>query len=267
MRWIRNAAAVTVTGCCLAGCTTLPDGSRWGENAGLDVGWSRVGEAALHAAKDPWVWAPLAGAAILQIDDWDEGVSDWAVDNTPVFGSVQSAQDWSDYLEATAGVAYVASVFATPSGDYGSDWWSAKARGGAVGLGAIAASSLTVEGLKQVVTRERPDGNDRSFPSGHAAVAGSADTLSVRNLQSIPMNDGLRTALTVGADTLTFATGWARVESAAHYPSDVLVGISIGNFFGRMFSDAFLNDGISERLALAFEPVDGGGELVWNWKF
>jgi len=47
----------------------------------------------------------------------------------------------------------------------------------------------------------------------------------------------------------------------------VLVGMSIGNFFGLMFSDAFLNDGVSERLALAFQPLPGGGEVAWSWKF
>jgi membrane-associated phospholipid phosphatase len=66
---------------------------------------------------------------------------------------------------------------------------------------------------------------------------------------------------------LTFGTAWARVEAGAHYPSDVLVGMSIGNFFGLMFSDAFLNDGLRERLALAFDPLPGGGEVAWTWRF
>jgi membrane-associated phospholipid phosphatase len=263
----RTAAIALLSLASLSGCTTLPDGSRWGEHSSFSVGWDRVGEAALHAAENPWTWAPLAGAAVMQIDHWDERVSDWAFDSTPVFGSRKAAQNWSDGLEAAAGVGYVASVFATPGGDSGLEWWSAKLQGGMVGLGAIAATSLTTEGLKSVVTRQRPDGNENSFPSGHTSFAAVADTLTVRDLQSIPMSGGARTALTVGADALTFATGWARVEAGAHYPSDVLVGMSIGNFFGRMFSDAFLADGLSERVALAFEPVQGGGEIVWEMKF
>ncbi len=155
----------------------------------------------------------------------------------------------------------------TPGGESGSDWWLAKARGGMVGLGAIATTSLTTEGLKAAVNRQRPDGNDRSFPSGHTSFAGVADTLTTRNLQSIPMAGGARPALTVGLDTLTIATGWARVEAGAHYPSDVMVGMSIGNFFGLMFTDAFLRDGLSDRVALAFQPVQGGGEVVWQMRF
>jgi membrane-associated phospholipid phosphatase len=262
-RWLAAVAGIVTA----TACSTMPDGSRWGEHARLDVGWGRVGEAALQAATSPWVWGPLAGAAVLQVDHWDEHASSWATEHTPVFGSVNQAKNWSDYLEATSAVAYVASVVATPGGNLDADWWLAKARGGLVGLGAIGAASLATEGLKSVVTRERPDGNARSFPSGHATFAGAADTLTVRNLQSIELGEPARSALTVGVDALTFATGWARVEAGAHYPSDVLVGMSIGNFFGRMFSDAFLNDGVSERLALAFAPAPGGGQLTWAWRF
>jgi membrane-associated phospholipid phosphatase len=251
----------------LAGCATQPDGSRWGEHAGFRVGWDRTAAAALQAARSPWVWAPLAGAAVMQVDNWDHRVSDWAVDNTPVFGSVTGASDASDILQVSAGVGYLASVLATPSGDAGPDWWSAKLNGGLVGLGAIAATSVVTEGLKVAVGRERPNGGSNSFPSGHTSFAAVADTMTVRNLASIPMNDTARTALTIGADALTFATGWARVEAGAHYPSDVLVGMSIGNFFGQMFDDAFLGDDLSQRLSLSFEPARGGGEIAWNWRF
>jgi len=245
----------------------MPDGSRWAERSTFSVGWSRVGDAALQAAKNPWVWAPMAGAAVMQIDDWDQRVSDWAYDTNPVFGSPKSAQDWSEGLVAAAGVGYAASLLATPSGSYGTDWWSAKWHGGLVGLGAIAASSLTTEGLKRIVSRERPDGDENGFPSAHASLAGVADTLTVRNLRAIPLGEGTRTALSAGAAALTLATGWARIESGAHYPSDVLAGMSIGNFFGLLFTDAFLRDGLSERVAFAIEPVPDGGRVVWQMRF
>jgi len=259
---------VTVAGMAvLAGCATLPDGSRWGANASFSPGWDRVGEAALHAAKNPWVWAPLAGAAVMQIGDWDHKVSNWATDNTPVFGSISNAHSASNTLQAAAGVGYVASVIATPGGDGGGEWWSAKGRGFLVGLGAIGATNATTEGLKAAVNRTRPNGGNHSFPSGHTSFAAVSDTMTARNLNSIPMNDRARTALVIGADALTIATGWARVEAGAHYPSDVMVGMAIGDFFGAMFDDAFLGDGLGERHSLAVEPVPGGGQLVWNVRF
>lgn len=251
----------------LAGCTTLPDGSHWGAHASFTPGWDRVGEAAIHAAKNPRVWVPLAGAAVMQIDDWDHRASRWAVDHTPVFGSVKRAGTASDDLRVAAAVGYIASVMATPAGDAGADWWNAKGRSGLVGLAAIGTTSLTTKGLKEAANRTRPDGGDNSFPSGHTSFAAVADTMTARNLESIRLNAGARTALVIGADALTIATGWARVEAGAHFPSDVMVGMAIGDFFGTLFNDAFLGDGLDDKLSLAVKPVPGGGEFVWSLRF
>ncbi len=62
----------------------------------------------------------------------------------------------------------------------------------------------------------------QSFPSGHAAaVFGTAMSL-------------LATDLPLGAITTLYAilVVWARMETSWHFPSDVLVGSSIGLFFG-----------------------------------
>src|SRR5665213_2657024 len=77
----------TVLGLALSGCTTLPDGHGWGDNATIAPGWSRVGAAAVEAVASPRFWGPLAAAAVFQIDGWDRKVSTWARSNAPVFGS------------------------------------------------------------------------------------------------------------------------------------------------------------------------------------
>jgi len=243
----------------LGGCATMSGDP-------FAVGWARTEQAALDAAKSPWVWAPLAGAAVTQVDNIDHRISNWAVDNTPVFGSVQNAHDWSNYLQGVETVAWLGSVALTP-GANGSSSWDAKLRDGMVGLGAIAATGATTELIKVTANRERPDGGHNSFPSGHTSFAAVTDTLTLHELDQIPMSDGARTATTIGIDALTFATGWARIEAGAHYPSDVLVGMSIGNFFGRMFSDAFLGDNLADRLSFAVEPVRGGGEIALSLRF
>ena len=242
----------------LTGCSTVPEANFWQRTEG----------AAVHAARSPWVWAPIAGAALMQIDNWDHRVSDSAIRNTPVFGSVSHAETASDNLMLAAGAGYLASTLATPAEGTGGDWWSAKIDDGLVGLGAIAATSVVTGGLKAVTGRERPNGNgNKSFPSGHTSFAAVADTMTVRNLAVTPMNGGVRTALMIGADALTFATGWARVEAGKHYPSDVLFGMAIGNFFGAMFDEAFLADRSGEQLSLTVDPLRGGGEIAWNWRF
>lgn len=255
--------------CCFSSaCTLLPDGSRWGDAATLAPGWQRVKASAVDAATSPWVWGPLAGAAVLQVDSWDEDVADWASDETPVFGSVQNAADWSDGLRDASVLGYAASVLATPSGEPDGDWLAAKAQGALVGAGAFAATAGLTSGLKSWTSRERPNGaDDESFPSGHASTAAVFGTLTVRNLQSIDLDRGVRTALMVGAGTITAGTAWARVEAGAHYPSDVLVGVAIGNFMGAFFTEAFLGLEPDARFALSAEPTRGGALLRWQMRF
>ena len=266
MRGIRLIALVALSG--LAGCATLPDGSRWGEHADFTPGWHRVGDAAVTAVKSPSVWLPLTGAAAMQIDHWDRHLSDWAIEHTPLFGSPKSAADASDTLQTVAAAGYVASVLGTPGGNGGSDWFLAKAKGGLVGLSAIAATELTTQGLKAAVNRERPNGSsDASFPSGHTSFAAVCDRLTSRDLDAIPMNDVLRTTLQVGTEGVTIVTAWARVEAGEHYPSDVLFGMALGNFFGIMFDEAFMGGQQSPRVALSIAPVRGGGEATWDVRF
>ena len=182
----------------------------------------------------------------MQVDSWDEDVSEWARDETPIFGSEGSAQDWSDGLRNAAVAGYAVSVLATPS----------KARNAAVGVGAFAVTAGITEGLKVATSRERPNGiDDKSLPSGHAANAAVFNTLTVHNLQAIDMGSRLRTSLEIGAGAVTVGTAWARVESGDHYPSDVLVGMALGNFMGAFFAQTFLGLEPDARLAFGAEPV------------
>src|SRR5687768_444020 len=137
MRWLL-AGVLTVGGA--SGCATLPEGqSAWGSEATLTPGWDRVRDAAIGAAKDPQVWVPLAGAAVFSIGDFDEEVSDWAREETPIFGSQENARDWSDHLKSASAVSYWITVLATPGSD--ENWFADKAKGVAVGLSARALTS------------------------------------------------------------------------------------------------------------------------------
>jgi membrane-associated phospholipid phosphatase len=227
-----------------------------------------VKASAVNAVKSPWVWAPLAGAAVLQVDSWEEDVADWASDETPVFGSPEDADDWSDGLRIASAVGYATSVLATPSGDVDGDWLLAKAQGAAVGAGAFAATAGVTSGLKSLTSRERPDGSDDdSFPSGHASTAAVFGTLTVRNLQSIDVSSAMRTTLEIGAGAMTAGTAWARVEAGRHYASDVLVGIALGNFMGAFFTEAFLGLEPGAKLAFSAEPTRGGALVRWDVRF
>jgi hypothetical protein len=256
--------------CCvlsLSACGTLPNGKRWGEDATLLPGWERVQTSAVNAAKDPWTWGPLLGAAAFQIDDFDRRTSDWARKHTPVFGSQNSAKEWSDDLRNASSFAHYATIVATPSGDEPGDWIVSKVKGTLVGVAAVSATGQVTNFLKEQTDRERPNGADgESFPSGHTSASSVHTRLAARNLQSISMSDTTRTTLNVGLHALTFGTSWARIEAGWHYPADTLFSMALGNFIATFINDAFMGlpDG---NASLALQPVEDGALLRWHARF
>ena len=249
-----------------SGCTTLPSGRAWGESATIRPGWTHIREVAKAAAIDPWVWVPLAGAAAFQLNDFDRRVSNWARTHTPVFGSQEGAEQWSDDLRSAAGLAALATFLATPSGVQADEWVANKVKGGAVEWLAVGATSLVTGTLKDATDRERPNGSDlESFPSGHTSSAAVLARLASFNLESLDINSSSgRTAdFTLGA--IVIGTGWARVEAGEHYPSDTLAGMALGNFMASFFARAFLDT--ETRNTVAVEGADGGAVLRWNLRF
>jgi membrane-associated phospholipid phosphatase len=262
---MRSVVVFVLLAAC-AGCGSLPNGREWGQDATIAPGWERVQESAVHAARDPWVWAPLAGAALFQIDDWDRRTSDWAREHTPIFGSQQSAENWSDDLRTASTLANYVTIVATPSGAEPGEWFLNKAKGTLVDLAAVSATGLVTRTLKTSVNRERPNGEGgESFPSGHTSASAVHTRLASRNLESIEMSPAARTSLNVGLYALTIGTSWARIEAGWHYPSDTLFSIALGNFFASFINDAFL--GLDNSTQLAVVPAEGGAMLQWNARF
>lgn len=261
---VRGCVACLILACASSGCGTLPDGRVWGEAATWRPGWERISAAARESVRDPWVWAPALGAAVFQIDDWDRRVSDWARDETPVFGSQHQAEQWSDDLRTASVVAHYATMIATPGGDDPQRWLISKAKGALVDAAAVSTTVLITRGLKTSVDRERPNGEDtESFPSGHTSSSAVHTRLASRNLRWIDMDSKVRTGLDAGLIALTLGTSWARVEAGMHFPSDTLFSIALGNFVASVVNDAFLDpQGPTSSLALAAVP-DGA---ILNWQ-
>jgi len=88
------------------------------------------------------------------------------------------------------------------------------------------STMLATQVLKQGVNETRPDGGNRSFPSGHTSASFSGASFLQRRYGS-----------TYGLPAYIAATfvGWSRIESNRHYPHDVLAGavlaIGINHYF------------------------------------
>jgi len=251
--WCTLVAALLV-----ASCGTMRSGGRWGEGATLRPGGARLLSAARGAALDPWTWGPLAGAGVIAIGGWDEDISDWAREETPVFGSQQDASDMSDDLHDLERQGWLVTVLATPSGSEAWPWAVDKAKGFAVEWSATFATSALTSELKSLTDRTRPDGsNERSFPSSHASDAFAYFALARRNLDAIDVSPLVRGSAKVGLGVVASGTAWARVEAGVHYPTDVLVGAALGNFVACFVHDAFLGLPEDVQVTASVEPDVG----------
>jgi membrane-associated phospholipid phosphatase len=252
----------------LPACANLPGGRGWGEDATISPGWARIAESARSNALDPWTWAPIAGAAVLSIDDWDEEISDWARDEQPVFGSTGAAIDAANEFRHVLYLSWLASMAATQSGDSVGGWPLNKAKGVAVEFVANLGAQGLTSYLKNAVGRERPnESNDRSFPSGHTTSAFSYAHLASMNLDSTGLPEGLRWPVRAGLYTLAIGTGWSRVESGDHFPVDVLFAAGATNFVTGFVHDAFLGLDSPVSIEAGSAPDGSGITLGVAWRY
>ena len=260
----RQAVVVLVT--LLTGCGTLPNNQRWGEDVSIGS-WERIKTAAWNAARDPETWVPVAGALVLSIGDLDEDLSDWAVRETPLFGSESSAQDASDDLRTALAAATVISALATPSGPEPGAWLTSNLKGMLVEGAAVGINGSITNALKDATNRERPESrSDNSFPSLHSSEAYSYATLTARNIDSLDLPPGTRKVLRISAKTLAAGTAWARVEGRRHYPTDVLAGAALGHFISAVIHDSFMGLDESAYVTAQLDGSDGGMlTLHWPW--
>jgi membrane-associated phospholipid phosphatase len=256
-RSIRRLGTDALAATALAACASEPGAPHWGADATAAPGWSRIADAALKAALDPFTWVPAVGAAALQIEDLDDEIADWANDETPLFGSRETASDVSDALRAASVAIYVGTGLAAPAPR--EDWLGTKAKGFAVGAAALATTFGATTLLKEATARDRPLNQDSdSFPSGHASLASVSARLTHETLQYYELPRGGRIAADAGLAGLALMTGWARVEAGEHHPADALAGAALGNVIAVFATEAFLRPALDDSVSLRAAPYGDG---------
>lgn len=208
-----------------------------------------VSHAAWKAVISPEVLYPAGGALVFgYVEDWDEEVSSWATENNPIYGTNDTARQASDIM---LGVSYFSPIklwLARPDDD-------TKEVDGFIGASMMASSFLTTEALKSIVGRERPnEENNKSFPSGHSSGSAVSTSIARMQLERYAPQNGEQQLANTALSLLPYATGWARVEAEKHFPSDVLAGIAIGNFFAQFANNLMSDD---NQATLYVRPVNG----------
>ena len=257
---MRRPLLCLLVGALLTACGTPAKRPPWGSDTTYAPGWRRLGEVAKRAVSNPQVWAPLAGAALFTLGDADEEVSEWAIEETPLFGDIAEAKEASDTLLGLSVAGAIGTALLAPSGEGAGEIAGNKSRGLIISLVAAGVNDRVTEALKDAVGRDRPDGQaGRSFPSRHASGASVASALAVHNLEYFDLSDRQRGWLALALYSNAALTGWARVEGARHFPSDVLFGYALGHFLGLVANEAFIAPISKDRVAL---QLSGDAEAV-----
>ena len=207
-----------------------------------------------RAALDPHVWVPLAAAALLQVNGYDEQISRSLYKNNPVFGDPENAKDWSDNLRAYTSTAYAGTALLVhqPIDERGA---------------LLVGQYMSVEAVDEIrgnlqnnIGRSRPDDSgNTSMPSGHTTTASYQASLARTNIRYMNVSASTKQALNTTVTSFAMLAGYARVEGGRHYPSDVLVGYALGNFFG-----VYADDFVTSRFITVLPAVskDSAGVMV-----
>lgn len=263
----KKCLAASIVALIFTGCGTLADGRRWGEVT-LWPSTEHVKQCAVRAACEPTTWVPAAGAVVFAFGDLDEEVVEWAVDERPIFGSAENAQDINEAFVRALNYANYGTALVTPSGDRPVGWTIAKAQGIGIEWGIRQVVLGTTIALKEATGRTRPDGgDDLSFPSGDASRTFAQAALTARNLDAIPLSPWARCVGKVGAYGMASSVAWARVELERHFPSDVLAGAALGNFLAVFLHDVFLGPNPASDVELFVTPSEDGALMGVSWSF
>ena len=260
LRWSRSRLVLLVLVVCTAGCGSMPKEGGLEQRTFLNVDRKTWSQSAYDAFFNFRTLVPLSAAIIFSLGDLDEDVSDWARDDTPIFGSEQNAQDVSDILRAALAVETLALIAATPSGiDPEQGRPRSKWRDLGMTVVAVGLETGTSQAGKALTSRTRPnEEDDRSFPSAHASNSAVTSTLSNRQLEKIELAPWAKKSIRVSNVVIASATAWARVEGGVHFPSDVLAGSALGSFFGNFIYDAFNSTPGPQRFQLSVGPSKEG---------
>lgn len=124
------------------------------------------------------------------------------------------------------------------------------ARLGAELVRAQLVAAATTYGLKYAVDRTRPNGDPRSFPSGHSSTAFATATVLQRRF-------GWKAG--VPAFAVASYVGASRIAVGKHYLSDVVFGATLGVVAGRTVTVGRAKFTISPLV-----PPGGGAGIAFN---
>lgn len=225
--------------------------------------FSRASRSAIQQSS---IWGALLAATIITAADKDVEISDWAQEETPVFGSMQSAADASDSLVDVLVVSTAVSAFFIPDQSDANDTLPTNLKFMLIESLGLSANSGITSALKSEADRTRPNEFDqRSFPSGHTSRAFTAATFAKHNILQYDLSEDSKKHFDWMFNSAAIATGWARVEAGWHYPSDVLAGAAVGNVVASIITNMYLDT--SENITISIQLFRDNQKVAFSFAF
>jgi membrane-associated phospholipid phosphatase len=190
-------------------------------------------------SKESALWLGAGGLAALAVHPADDNLSEWATENSP---SMPGADTYGSQLLHVPVAAIIWAVGAAAGSgrvaDTGRDLLRAQ----------ISVVSWTYA-IKVATNRTRPNGDPRSFPSGHASTSFAT---------AMVLQEHFGWKLGVPAFAAAAYTAVSRITANQHWASDVVFGAAVGLASGRTVTIR-LRDA---RFSLAPLAVPGGGGVL-----
>lgn len=251
-------------------CSLLNKKGSWGKNALYPLRGQTILKAIQKNGASPHVWGPLVGAGVIFATNTDERISNWVHHEGSVYKNVEFADKWSDNFNNIQKYEMYAVILFTPSFDEEksiSNYLVNKVRGGLAVNIASSSSRFSVDQVRKVVHRRRPNGMDyKSLPSGHAAEAGSRRVIIEKGIESIDMApEQLKIGINALNTGMSIGTLWARVEGKRHYPTDVLAGYAFGTFISGVVYDTLMNLDYNESVVFNFLGDKFSAQYVYQF--
>lgn len=121
-------------------------------------------------------------------------------------------------------------------------WLAGRLRTALLLVVATSLGSVSVELIKALVSRSRPDligrlmeETSRSFPSGHAALSAIVYLTLATLLFPVLPRRRVRAFVVIVATVLTLLVGLSRVYLGVHWPSDVVAGWAFGGVWAMLW--------------------------------
>ncbi len=197
--------------------------------------------ASYNAVTDPMTWVPLVTAGALYATDGDEKITQYFMDNP-----IANEKNDDIYRELNGLITYSTAILIHDNK------WETKAKRFVVEWSAFAISRQSVDFLNKNVPKETPNGRSMDAVGSHHALspfAGAAMTR--RNVSQMDISRWGGYSIIVANYLFATSSTLTRVQGGGHSFADQLISVTLGNFIGLFFHDAFMSENRQVNISLS----------------